>query len=93
MELKKGLLWVRVYCNPALIPDVVGQVIAVGEESGTLGDALGEIADNYEQDIGDTMRTLTSLIEPVMILLVGLVIGFMVFAMLLPIFHMDIMAR
>jgi type IV pilus assembly protein PilC len=74
------------------IPPVMGQLISVGEESGSLIDVLNEIAENYEQETDERMKMLTSLMEPLMILAVGLVIGFMVFSILLPIFQMDILA-
>jgi type II secretory pathway component PulF len=77
----------------ALIPDMMSQLIAVGEESGSLTEALSDIADNYEQDIAESTKFMTTLLEPVMILSVGLVIGFIVFAMLLPIFQMDLLAH
>jgi type II secretory pathway component PulF len=77
----------------ALIPEMMGQLITVGEESGSLTESLSDIADNYEQEIAESTKFMTTLLEPVMILSVGLVIGFIVFAMLLPIFQMDLLAR
>ena len=79
--------------DSAHIPDIVSQLIAVGEESGELPVALGDIADTYEQEIAETARVVTTLLEPLLILVVGLVVGFIVFAMLMPIFQMDIFAR
>ncbi|MBF0570111.1 MAG: type II secretion system F family protein [Candidatus Omnitrophica bacterium] len=77
----------------SVLPEMFAQLIAVGEESGELAETLTDIADSYEQDISETTRTLTSLLEPVMILAVGAVVGFIVFAMLMPIFQMDIFAK
>ena len=71
----------------------MGNLIAVGEESGNLGDSLGDVADSYEQETNEAIRTMSNLFEPLMILGVGLVIGFIVFAMLLPIFQIDVFAR
>lgn len=68
-------------------------MIAVGEESGKLDDALFEIARNYEADLERILKICTSLIEPVIIILLGLVVGVIVFAMLLPIFQMDVFAK
>jgi len=76
-----------------LIPPMMVQLITVGEESGTLQDSLGDIAESYEADINETTKMITTVLEPVMILVVGAVVGFIVFAMLLPIFSMDIMAH
>ncbi|MBF0594377.1 MAG: type II secretion system F family protein [Candidatus Omnitrophica bacterium] len=75
------------------LPEMFAQLISVGEESGELAETLTDIADTYEQDINETTKTLTTLLEPLMILLVGAVVGFIVFAMLMPIFQMDIFAK
>jgi type II secretory pathway component PulF len=69
------------------------QSITVGEETGSLQESLGDIADSYEADISETTKMITTVLEPIMILAVGGVVGFIVFAMLLPIFSMDIMAH
>ena len=60
---------------------------------GTLQESLRDIAESYEADINETTKMITTVLEPVMILAVGAVVGFIVFAMLLPIFSMDIMAH
>ncbi|MBF0569150.1 MAG: type II secretion system F family protein [Candidatus Omnitrophica bacterium] len=76
-----------------IVPDIFAQLIMVGEESGDLSEALKDISDSYDQEITETTKAMTSLLEPAMILGVGLVVGFIVFAMLMPIFQMDIFAR
>lgn len=76
-----------------LIPDLIGQLIAVGEESGSLDESLKDISETYQQEMDETTKAFTSLLEPLMILVIGLVVGFIVFAMLMPIFQMDILAR
>lgn len=75
------------------IPPLFVQILSVAEESGALTDALKDIAESCETDVNETIKVLMTLLEPAMILGVGLVVGFIVFAMLLPIFAMDIMAR
>ncbi len=77
----------------AVVPDLFSRLITVGEESGELAGALADIADSYDQEISETTKVITTLLEPVMILAIGLVIGFIIFAMLLPIFQMDIFSR
>jgi type II secretory pathway component PulF len=74
------------------IPDIVAQLIVVGEESGELPGSLRDIADTYEQEIGEATKAATTLLEPLLILIVGLIVGFIVFAMLMPIFQMDMFA-
>lgn len=76
-----------------LIPETVAQMISVGEESGSLDEALADLTDIYAQDIQETTKAATTLIEPLMILTVGLVVGFIVLAMLLPVFQMDVLAQ
>ncbi|MDE1920649.1 MAG: type II secretion system F family protein [Candidatus Omnitrophica bacterium] len=76
-----------------LIPPIMVQLITVGEESGSLQESLKDIAETYESDINETTKMITTVLEPVMIVVVGGVVGFIVFAMLLPIFSMDIMAQ
>jgi type II secretory pathway component PulF len=74
-------------------PEVFTQVLAVAEEGGGLEESLKDIAESCENDVNEAVRSMMTLMEPLMILAVGLVVGFIVFAMLLPIFSMDIMAR
>lgn len=72
----------------AQIPDMVTQMIAIGEKSGTLDVMLGKIADFYEDDVENAVKGLTSLIEPLLMVVLGGVIAFLVTAMYLPIFDM-----
>lgn len=71
-----------------MIPDMVSQMIAIGEQSGTLDTMLGKIADFYEDDVENAVKALTSLIEPLLMVFLGGVIAFLVLAMYLPIFGM-----
>jgi len=75
------------------IPPMVVNLITVGEESGLLEDTLGDIADSYGQEVSESIKTFTTILEPLMILVVGAIVGFIVIAMLLPIFQMDVLAR
>lgn len=74
-------------------PSFVSNLITVGEESGKLDDALGEVASSYERDTDETIKVMSSLMEPLMILAMGLIIGFIVIAMLLPIFEINLSVR
>ena len=62
-------------------------MVAVGEESGHLDEALSEVASFYQRELDRDLRLVTTLLEPLLILLVGAVVGFIIFAMLLPIFQ------
>lgn len=68
-------------------------MIAVGEEGGGLEKALFKVADSYERETDNVIKTITSLLEPFLILSMGLVVGFIVVSMLLPIFQINIIAR
>ena len=75
------------------IPPMMVQLITVGEESGNLQESLRDISESYEADINETTKLITTVLEPLLILAVGAVVGLIVFAMLLPIFSMDLMAH
>jgi len=65
------------------------QMIAVGEQSGALEKMLEKAADSYEKEVETKIMAMTSMIEPVMILVMGLVVSFIVISILLPIFEMN----
>ena len=74
----------------SLFPRFVTNMLTVGEKGGNLEGALAEVANFYEREVDRTTKIVTSLIEPMIILIMGLVVGFIVFAMLLPIFQINI---
>jgi type IV pilus assembly protein PilC len=67
---------------------MVSHMVSVGEESGQLETMLQKIADFYDAEVDAKVKALTSLIEPVMIMFVGSVVGFIVISMYLPIFSL-----
>jgi type IV pilus assembly protein PilC len=71
-----------------LFPNMVIQMVAIGEESGALDTMLNKVADWYEQEVDDAVEALTSLLEPIIMAVLGVVIGGLVVAMYLPIFKM-----
>jgi general secretion pathway protein F len=71
-----------------VFPPLVTRMIAVGEQTGEMEEMLVKIADMYDMQVETYVSTLTSLLEPVMILIIGVIIGFIVFAILLPIFDL-----
>ncbi|UCF83111.1 MAG: type II secretion system inner membrane protein GspF [Desulfobacteraceae bacterium] len=74
-------------------PPIAIQMISVGEQSGELENMLNKIADIYERETESQIMALTSMLEPVMILVMGVVVGFIVISILLPIFEMNQMIR
>ncbi len=73
--------------NP-IFPSMVAQMVSVGEETGQLDHMLEKIADFYEAEVDAKIKALTSLLEPVMIMFIGGVVGFIVISMYLPIFSL-----
>ncbi|MDZ7599454.1 MAG: type II secretion system inner membrane protein GspF [Desulfobacterales bacterium] len=76
-----------------VFPDLPIQMITVGEQSGQLEAMLYKVADVYENQVQASILRMTSLLEPVMILLMGVVVGFIVLAICLPIFEMNTLIR
>jgi type IV pilus assembly protein PilC len=72
--------------NAPIFPPMVAQMIAVGEETGGLDHMLTKVADFYEDEVAAAIKALTSILEPVMIVLVGGIVGFIVIAMYMPMF-------
>lgn len=76
-----------------LLPKAVIQMIAAGEESGKLGEVLDEVSEFYAKRLRETIKTVTSMIEPVMIVLMGSVVGFIAMAIILPIFKLSTLVK
>ena len=74
-------------------PSIAVQMIAVGEQSGELENMLDKIAEVYERETESQIMAMTSMLEPVMILFMGVAVGFIVISILLPIFEMNQMIR
>jgi len=71
-----------------IFPPMVSQMVKIGEETGELEKMLGKIADFYEDEVDAAIQSLTSIIEPLMMILVGIMVGIIVIAMYLPMFRM-----
>ena len=76
-----------------LFPPLVTEMVAVGEQTGTLEKMLNRVATAYETEAQSDIMVMTSLLEPLMILVMGLVVGFIVISILLPIFEMNQLVR
>ncbi len=74
--------------NTNLFPNMVTQMVAIGEESGALDSMLGKVADFFEAEVDDAVAALASLMEPMIMVVLGVLIGGMVIAMYLPIFKL-----
>ena len=73
------------------LPVMMAHLITLGEEAGNLNQVLTEMAETYEQETDEQIKVMTTLLEPLMILVIGVVVGFIVFSVLLPIFQMDVL--
>ncbi|CAK9887505.1 MULTISPECIES: type II secretion system F family protein [Pseudomonas] len=87
-ELASGLALNVALRASELFPALVVQMCAIGETAGTLDDMLARIASHYEQAIDHLLDTLTALLEPLIVLILGLLVGSLVIAMYLPIFQL-----
>ncbi|MGL6028587.1 MAG: type II secretion system F family protein, partial [Legionella sp.] len=74
--------------NTHLFPNMVMQMVAIGEESGRLEKMLGKVADFYEEDVDNAVDALSSLLEPIIMSVLGILVGGLVVAMYLPIFKL-----
>ena len=87
-SVKSGGTIARPLAEHPLFPPMVSHMISVGEETGQLDEMLEKIADFYDAEVDAQVKALTSLIEPVMIMVVGGMVGFIVISMYLPIFKL-----
>jgi type IV pilus assembly protein PilC len=74
--------------NTGVFPSLVTQMVAIGEESGALDGMLGKVADFFEEEVDEAVAALSSLMEPLIMVVLGVLIGGLVIAMYLPIFKL-----
>ena len=87
-EVSTGASLTNAMTNTKLFPSMVLQMTQIGEESGSLDGMLSKIAEFYEREVDDAVAALSSLLEPIIIVFLGVVIGGLVVAMYLPIFKL-----
>ena len=92
-ELEQGGSFGKSLKKSALFPAFMTNLLIIGEESGRLEEALSEIADSYERQSNEATKVMTTLLEPMIILVMGVVVGFIVIAMLLPVFQINLMIQ
>ena len=76
-----------------ILPKNVTQMISAGEESGQLGQVLTEVAEYYQKELKGTIKAVTGMLEPIMIILMGFVVGFIAMSIILPIFKMSSLVK
>src|ERR1700748_578330 len=72
-----------------LLPRSVVQMVSAGEESGKLGEVLDEVSEFYSRELKGTIKSVTAMIEPIMIVLMGGIVGFIAMSIILPIFKLS----
>jgi len=92
-EVSKGKGLGSALAESKIFPDLSIQMIQVGEQSGKLEEMLNKVADVFENEVEGSIMTMTSLLEPVMILMMAVIVGFIVLSICLPIFEMSQLVR
>jgi type IV pilus assembly protein PilC len=87
-EVATGQRLQRAMENTELFPNMVNQMVAVGEESGSLDEMASKVADFYEEEVDNAVDSMSSLLEPLIMAVLGVLVGGLVIAMYLPIFKM-----
>lgn len=92
-EISKGFSLSDSLKNSKFFPAFVISIVTIGEETGSLDKSLKRIADDYEKEVDRALKALTRLLEPAIILVMGLIVGFIVLSMLLPIFQINLIVK
>ncbi|MBS3757677.1 MAG: type II secretion system inner membrane protein GspF [Desulfobacterales bacterium] len=92
-EVEKGNSLARALSASDIFPHISIQMVQVGEQSGEIETMLGKVADIYEGEVENTILSLTTLLEPAIILFMGVIVGFIVLSICLPIFEMNQLVR
>jgi type IV pilus assembly protein PilC len=87
-EVSTGTSLTAAMQNADVFPNLVTQMVSIGEESGSLDAMLGKVADFYEEEVDEAVAALSSLMEPLIMVILGVLIGGLVIAMYLPIFKL-----
>lgn len=88
-SIKEGVKLSDRMAQSSLFPPVAINMVAVGEETGSLEITLSRVADAFESETDRVIKTITTIIEPVMIVVMAVIVGFIVFAMIMPIFQLS----
>ena len=72
-----------------LFPFIVTQMLSIGEETGNLENILDQLAEHFEAEVDDTMKNMSSIIEPLLLLVIGVVVGFLALALISPIYNIS----
>jgi type IV pilus assembly protein PilC len=86
-SVKRGGTIAAPLAQAPIFPSMVTHMVAVGEETGALDAMLDKVAEFYEDQVAASVKALTSIMEPIMIMVIGSMVGFIVISMYLPLFE------
>jgi type IV pilus assembly protein PilC len=87
-EVSQGTQLQTAMRNTGLFPNMAIQMVSIGEEAGSLDSMLAKVADFYENEVDNAVDALTSLLEPIIMAVLGVLVGGLIIAMYLPIFKL-----
>jgi type IV pilus assembly protein PilC len=87
-KVTNGVTIAEVIKTYPVFPSMVSQMISVGEETGSLDTILGKVADFYEREVDDITKNLSTLLEPLMMIIIGIMVGYVIISIITPIYQM-----
>jgi len=87
-QVEAGVALSKALSDEKIIPSIVSQVVAIGEKSGNLDFSLANIADFYDKEVDATTRNLSSILEPILMIAIGVGVGFVVISVISPIYNL-----
>ena len=87
-QVEAGVALSKALSDEKIIPTIVSQVVAIGEKSGNLDFSLANIADFYDKEVDATTRNLSSILEPILMIAIGVGVGFVVISVISPIYNL-----
>ena len=89
MEVRRGVLLSKALASRAEFPPLISQLVSVGESTGRLDELLAKINSFYTRQVDDMVSNLVSLIQPILMVVIGLLIGFLFASILLPLYNLS----
>ena len=87
-QVEKGFPVAVSFSQSPIFPPLVGQMVAVGEETGRMDEVMGKLAVYFESNSSERIKGLTTAIEPLIIVLLGVGVGFLIFSIIMPIYNL-----
>jgi len=87
IEVERGVPLSTPLQRSDVFPNIIGQMVAVGEQTGKLDQVLDKVATYYEEETSEHIKSLSTLVEPIILIVVGAGVAFIIFAILVPIYN------